>query len=150
MEETCDTCKPKKRGRGKYSAKEKAEVKAIYLDALVKAGGIKAPACQAARGIDARTIEVWKAEDPAFAAAEAVAMERGTEAFGDLAEGKLMQRINSGDTTAIIFALKTKFKNRGYIEKRELTANVDGLTQTILVNNVGEKSALETLDNLGV
>lgn len=150
MDNNSQNSTPKKRGGGRYTAAERKKIQDFYLDALVKTGGIKSPAREAARGVSYVTIEDWKKKDPSFAAAEAEALERGTEAFGDLAEGKLMQRVNGGDTTAIIFALKTKFKNRGYIEKREIAANVDGIAQTILVNDSKEKAALENLDNLGV
>jgi len=39
------------------------------------------------------------------------------ETIGDLAESMLIKNIQSGDTTSIIFYLKTKAKNRGYVEK---------------------------------
>lgn len=148
--EKSHTSSHKKRGRGLYPAKVVQRIKAAYVAALLDNGGVKKDARESAGNVDRKTIEAWKAKDADFAAAEADAIEQGSEDFGDLAEKALKNRVKQGDTTAIIFALKTKFKNRGYIEKRELTANVDGLTQTILVNNAGEKSALETLDNLGV
>ena len=47
----------------------------------------------------------------------------------DFAEAALRKRIQNGDTTAIIFYLKTKAKDRGYIESQHsiitpLTANL--------------------------
>jgi len=37
----------------------------------------------------------------------------------DLAESKLMEAINAGNLTAIIFFLKTQGKKRGYVERSE-------------------------------
>jgi hypothetical protein len=37
----------------------------------------------------------------------------------DLAQGKLIQNISSGNMTAIIFYLKTKGRSRGFIERHE-------------------------------
>ena len=39
------------------------------------------------------------------------------EKLNDIAELKLMKNVEAGDNTAIIFRLKTKAKNRGYIEQ---------------------------------
>ena len=46
-------------------------------------------------------------------------MKQEDEKMNDLTEMKLMENIKNGDTTSIIFRLKTKAKNRGYIERQE-------------------------------
>ena len=43
-----------------------------------------------------------------------------SESLLDLAENRLLEKINDYDTTSIIFFLKTKGKKRGYIEKQEV------------------------------
>ena len=43
------------------------------------------------------------------------------ESLIDFSESKLMEQINNGNITAIIFHLKTKGKNRGYVERQEMT-----------------------------
>jgi hypothetical protein len=49
--------------------------------------------------------------------AEAILDER--EGLKDFAEGKLFSQIDEGNTTAIIFYLKTQAKERGYVERQE-------------------------------
>jgi len=43
------------------------------------------------------------------------------EATIDYVESKLLSQIREGNTTATIFYLKTKGKNRGYVERQEVT-----------------------------
>jgi len=54
------------------------------------------------------------------------AIEDARERTTDLAEGKLFQKINDGDNTAIIFYLKTQAKQRGYVERQEVTGAEGG------------------------
>lgn len=47
----------------------------------------------------------------------------------DLAEVEFIRKIKGGDTTCIIYALKTLGKDRGYVERNEITGK-DGATIT--------------------
>ena len=55
------------------------------------------------------------------------------ETLKDFAEGKLFQQIDDGNTTAIIFYLKCQAKERGYVERQEISGtnlNIDLSTLT--------------------
>ncbi len=95
------------------------------LVALKASLGIITTACEAA-GISNTTFINWRNADPEFrAAVEAIESRQG-----DFVESKLLEKINAGDTTAIIFYLKTKGKNRGYSERfpaKEAPKQVPGL-----------------------
>lgn len=58
----------------------------------------------------------WKSKNKKFAEA----LDDAYEAIIDNVESKLLSKINDGDTTSIIFFLKTKAKHRGYVEKTEV------------------------------
>lgn len=88
------------------------ENKRKLLDALKNTLGIVTPACEMA-GISTQTYYNWRKSDPAFRGQCDEILERQ----GDYVESKLMELIQSGDTTATIFYCKTKLKNRGYNEK---------------------------------
>ncbi len=59
---------------------------------------------------------VYRLKDKFPTVAQAIIDER--ETLKDFAEGKLFSQIDDGNTTAIIFYLKTQAKDRGYIEKQ--------------------------------
>lgn len=80
-----------------------------FLECLAEAKGLIATACRAC-GIARRTIYDWRKADPEFEAQ----LQDITEIQIDKVESKLLDFIDSGDTTAAIFYLKSKAKNRGY------------------------------------
>lgn len=106
--------KPKKETREEKIARETAERKAITIKAYEKKGGNVAATCEAAN-IGRRTFYLWKETDPEFAEA----IKDLDESLLDFAESKLMEKVQDGDLTAIIFTLKTKGKDRGYVERTE-------------------------------
>jgi PBP1b-binding outer membrane lipoprotein LpoB len=98
--------KPKgKRGRKlKFTSAE-------IIQALDDAYGIQASAARAL-GMGRSTMVDYIARDPKIKAA----YEQINETTIDRVENKLLQQIDAGNITAIIFYLKTKAKSRGYIE----------------------------------
>jgi hypothetical protein len=47
------------------------------------------------------------------------------ESMKDMAEGEMYKKIKGGDTTMIIFYLKTQAKDRGYVERKEWSGTDD-------------------------
>lgn len=103
----------------KTTAKTKKRVedkKALFLKAFEQSRGIIAPACRAI-SMTRQIYYKWLEDDPSFAeAVEAIRQEQI-----DTVESVLLNKIEDGDTTAVIFYLKTKGKERGYSERTELT-----------------------------
>ncbi len=106
--------KPKKK-----STKQALSNKELLIEALAKTKGIIATACKSVN-VSRRTFYNWKEEDPEFAEAVEEIMENQI----DTVESKLIDNIESGDTTAIIFYLKTKGRKRGYGDKLEVDNNL--------------------------
>lgn len=88
-----------------------------------KAGNLTSTA--AALGVHRSTLELWRKEDEQLN----VAMRDVEESLVDFSESKLMESINNGNLTAIIFHLKTKGKKRGYVESVEQNVNVNPFEQ---------------------
>lgn len=94
----------------------KNDKKEALLAALQESRGIIVTACDAV-GISRETYRNWKNKDPEFRQRA----EDIEETQIDKVESKLLEAIEKGDLTAIIFYLKTKGKKRGYSEKAQPT-----------------------------
>ena len=90
--------------------------KKAMIEALKVSLGLVSEACKTV-DICRQQHYTWMKEDIEYKQA----VEDIGEDSIDFAETALKEKIKSGDTTAIIFYLKTKGKSRGYIEKSELS-----------------------------
>ena len=88
--------------------------KNAMLQALEASLGVVTTAARAA-GIERGTHYRWMREDEEYA--EQVAGIKDLSL--DFVESQLFKRIKDGDTTSMIFYLKTQGKKRGYIERVE-------------------------------
>lgn len=93
------------------SAPDKKEV---IIKALQKNLGNVAQACKSVH-ISRVTFYEW-CKSPEFKRR----VEDVREELLDFAESKLFELMERGDTTAVIFYLKTKGKGRGYTERQEI------------------------------
>ena len=89
--------------------------KKALVQALEKSLGVVSTACKAA-GISRDTHYRWLKEDPDYKAQ----VEELSEVAVDFAESHLHKLIKDGNPAATIFFLKTKGKNRGYVERQEI------------------------------
>lgn len=94
--------------------------KAQMLKALEESLGVVTVACKKV-GLERCTHYNWMNADPEY--------KRNVEAIGevvlDFAESHLHKRIKDGSDSALIFLLKCKGKQRGYIEKQEIDMNAN-------------------------
>lgn len=82
-------------------------------------------ACEVA-GISRKTAYNWKEKDAEFAER----WKDTEESFYDKIETMMYSKaIAEQDTTMLIWLSKTKMKSRGYIEKKEVDANVNSFEQ---------------------
>jgi hypothetical protein len=95
-------------------------------------------------GIDRSTYYRWM-NDPDFTKSVKDAREEKI----DFIESQLFRKIADGDTTSIIFALKTLGKKRGYIERKEISgpegSPLPSIDVKVLLQNPEIRVALETI-----
>lgn len=106
--------------------KQTKKRKEAVLKALEEHLGVVTDACQAC-DVARSTFYLWTKEDPDFKKV----VEEMEDSVLDFVESNLFKKIKLGDTTAIIFFLKTKGKKRGYIEKVVHDHSVEFLNGTM-------------------
>ena len=84
------------------------------IQAMTKSLGVVTQACKLAN-LDRRTFYTYYNEDAEFKKE----IDDIKEIALDFVEGQLLKQINGGEVSSTIFYLKTKGKNRGYVEKQE-------------------------------
>ncbi len=89
--------------------------KKAMVAALEKSLGVVSTACKAV-DISRQTHYRWMREDEDYK----TAVEELSEVAVDFAESHLHKLIRDGNPAATIFFLKTKGKNRGYVERQEI------------------------------
>lgn len=99
----------------------KEQLKEKFIQNLIKGRGIICYAC-ANTGINRSTYYRWRETDGEFAEAVDEVMETQI----DYVENKLLNLVDSNDTTATIFYLKTKGKKRGWNEKQQPIVSING------------------------
>lgn len=91
------------------------KVKDDFIACMLETMGNISASCEKAH-IARRTYYHWLEKDKKFAER----VSEVTEGLVDFAESKLKQLMREGNPTAIIFYLKTKGKDRGYIEYKKV------------------------------
>lgn len=103
------------------------------VQAIAAAKGTRGLVSQIAANLDVAVNYVYTLQKKFPTFRQAILDER--EVQKDHVESRLYNRIDNDDTTAIIFYLKTQAKDRGYVERQEVTGQ-DG--SAININFVWE------------
>ena len=122
------------------NSKKREETAARIIAAISESNGLLTLAAKKA-GIGYSTVWRYTQDFPTVKQSVTEAKER----MLDFAEGKLYEKIKSGDNAAIIFFLKTQGKKRGYVERSEVTGE-DGKPMETRVTVVSENAKKLTED----
>jgi hypothetical protein len=90
--------------------------KKIFLQALAEHRGIVTKACNAT-GISRTQVYKWRDEDTTFVDQ----INEVQQIVLDFAEDKLFEHIGNDNVPSLIFFLKCRGKERGYVERQEIT-----------------------------
>ena len=118
--------------------------KKAFLEALRLNMGNVSKAMECTNIKSRQTHYRWLEEDADYKAE----VDAINEANIDLAEGELMKNIKSGDTTSMIFFLKTKGKHRGYVEKVEqkIEAKTEITGKSVEITHLPDKLLFDVVD----
>ena len=97
------------------------QTKKALLEALEKTLGIVTTACKLV-GVDRGSFYRYVNEDEDFAKA----VKDVENITFDFVESQLHKQIKDNNTASTIFYAKTKMKNRGYVERQEITGADSG------------------------
>jgi hypothetical protein len=103
------------------------QTKSALIEGLKQTLGVVTSACKIV-GVDRTTFYKYLNEDESFAEQ----VKDIQDIAIDFAESKLYEQIKDNNTTATIFYLKTKGKNRGYVERQEIEHS--GEIKEVIVN----------------
>ena len=116
-----------------------AHTKKALIQALEKSLGVVTTACRSV-GIERGTFYRYCREDKEFSD---IVKELDNVVL-DFVESKLHKQIMEDNTAATIFFLKTKGKNRGYIERTEHTG-VDGESINIMLKVSQDQNIIDQI-----
>jgi len=114
---------------------DNAHIKKAFADAYTQTLGNISESCKAV-GISRQTYYTWLNKDEDFA--EKIKSIEPEELLLDMIDNALVQKVLTGDTTALIFLAKTKGKKRGYIERQEVS--METKAQVIIMNDDGKEA----------
>jgi len=124
----------------KKENKTTTDKKKRFLEEFARARGIISVASNNV-GISRQQVWNWTQSDPDFK----ILYDNVLEDQIDFVENKLIEKIEDGSDTAIIFYLKCKGKKRGYVEKQEF--DINNMTKNVKVS-FGELNDEDTLNLL--
>jgi NADH:ubiquinone oxidoreductase subunit E len=104
------------------------------IDSIRKNHGILAAAARDL-GVTRNTVYRYVKNYPTVEAA----LEDERQIWIDMAESELIKAVKKGNITAIMFFLKTVGRNRGYVERQEITGKDDGAI-IVTLRGDGDKS----------
>lgn len=113
----------------RYNGNDKIDHEQITELLKAKAGNVTS-VCQALN-INRTTFYRWLAKDPELKRI----VDEQQESLIDFAESRLFQNIKDGDTTSIIFYLKTKGRSRGYQEQTDLRVSQEIVQITTVLSS---------------
>jgi transposase-like protein len=122
---------------------KKQEIKRDIIQRLCEGDHISIAAVCDAVNIPRDTLYQWRKKDPEFERELTEAKVKTLSNGLDVAETHLMKNIKADKEASIFFFLKTRGKDRGYVERSEFSGPNGGpmKTDNIVHHNVEEASA---------